>query len=301
MLLLFALAYCEGASIRAILSTSPSLYQVLYGTLDSQTGRFNLTANWTLYGPFLGGHSWASDDNKNVTAIFTLLPNSDKSLLLLFSKDGVVLSNFTADLAFSGLEYSIPQQGFVTTTMVNRSMSFARLNWNRTPHVIPRILLPREFYEQIIDVCCMDHKTGIMYIVVVSDETQEMLLVGVDTSSWMIHTKAPIRNLPGFPWALEYFGGNVIATVRVTDGSNFWLEVFRIDPSTGHSTSFATLPVSWSYFSGASAIDPKSGVLYLGVGNTHYPPTLWRVASIDHAGSVSFSQAFHWPILSLLH
>lgn len=163
-----------------------------------------------------------------------------------------------------------------------------------------RVQFSGDLYEQTLDVSCMDISTGTMYMFAVSDLTQDVYLVGVDTSSWIIRNKVPTP-LQGEPVAMEFYGNNIIVTVEMVNGTSMWLEVNRVNPVTGSATRYATISPNWPSTLGASAMDPNTGVLYLGVGNAQEPPTLWRVATISpHDGSVSFSQAFARPILSLL-
>ncbi len=297
LLLLFVLSMSSASSLRALLTSTSSEYaELLYGRLDSETGSFSLISNWTQYGACTGGHAWA-DGGNGITAVTTLFLNSDFNWVYLFNEAGVPQANFSSGFVFDVLQWSAPQQSFVTATIVAEAMNIAQIAW-KSPFVNPRVSLPSSFYEAELDVSAIDDK-GTMYMFATSDSTQNVYLISIDTSSWNVtqSVNSPI-NLPVV--AMEWFQGFLLCTVQSINASQMWLEVFRVNPVTGESKLYASLSPNWASTLSASAVDKATGMLYLGVGISEDPPTLWRVATVTTTGVVTFSQPFSRPILSLL-
>jgi hypothetical protein len=296
LLLLFVLS-SSASSLRALLTSTSSEYaELLYGRLDSETGSFSLISNWTQYGACTGGHAWA-DGGNGMTAVTTLFLNSSLNWVYLFNEAGVPQANFSSELVFDVLQWSAPQQSFVTATIVAEAMNIAQISW-KSPFVTPRVSLRSSLYEAELDVSAIDER-GIFYIFATSDSTQNVYLISIDTSSWNITQSVNSQiNMPVM--AMEWFQGYLLCTVQSINASQMWLEVFRVNPATGESKLYASLSPNWGSTLSASAVDKDTGTLYLGVGISEDPPTLWRVATVTTDGAVTFSQPFSRPILSLL-
>ena len=317
LLLLLLPLFCsvKAASLRALVTSSPSLTALVYGTLDSETGQFRRTADWSAFGASIGGHVWAAGPG-GTTAVVTLFLNQDVNWVYLFDAQGRPLHNFSSPLVFCTLEYSPAAQAFMTVTIVNKAMNAAQLGW-APPFVTPRVGFDSRFYQQELGVSAMDHSSSTLYLFATSDSSQQTFLFAVSAASFSILRQMPCSIAP---LATEYYNGTLLALVQgarlfsaVFCSSHFfffsaawnattgavWLEVHQVQAATGSSSLLAALSPGWPATLSASAVG-ADGTFFLGLGNAGDPPSVWRVASVSPSGAVTYSEPFLTPVLSLL-